>query len=619
MPLFRNISGSIISIVHNGRKIKIERGAQIDGPPHFKLYKGLVCAEALPNLPTVIPASKLRPIVGVAAHGEGNQQRINNAYNYINNYKTGSLPSIGICILTKNHLDLIRDCCESIFFKVKYPNTKIYIFDTGTTQKDVLEYYETLKGRSIPVEFVNMNYFHFSKNYNEGISKVDTDYVVIQNNDTVAVNDYVSKLMKIAIINKVGACGPRMFYKNGTIQHDGQIIYNPDGTFGHPGHVNLGQPGNTPTGRFSVNGITGAGLFINTELYKKIGGFDENFKDIYQDVYFNIKLKSMGLVNICDRDAQIYHYDNTSRKELWNEKSEAGKMAQDSKYLYSNLLTKDTSLKSSGVEKTFDFSIITLINNKEQYLNFLTKLKNQKFTGSFEVIALPNFNNEYTSCSEALNVGKDVSNGLYCIYCHQDLEVPSNWLEKIAGHIRELDMSKIGFLGMAGVSKSSDAPASNSEGACYLSDVVDLGKGFETLANMYRRGFGKRVEVQTLDELCIIGRKNLQLRFDETTFNHYHWYGADICLQALNVGLKNFAIDAECLHVSDGIGNFRKEIHRDKFVEGSIRLFNKWKAKFPYFRTTTTGFSVPKNEIQYLFTKGLMDKYKIYMPEILKP
>jgi hypothetical protein len=383
--------------------------------------------------------------------------------------------------------------------------------------------------------------------------------------------------------------------------------------------VNLGQPGNTITGRFNVNGITGAGLFIRTALYKQIGGFDENFKDIYQDVHFNIKLKSLGLSSICDRDAQIYHYDNTSRKELWSDKSESGKMAQDSKYLYGNLLARDVALKASGIEKKFDFSIITLINNKEQYLNFLTKLKHQRFTGSFEIVALPNFNNEYSSCSEALNIGKDVATGAYCVYCHQDLEVPTNWLESIASHIRELDMAKTGFIGMAGVSKSSDSPSSNSEGACYLSDVTDSGRGFESFANVYRRIFGKRIEVQTLDELCIIGRRNIQLRFDETTFDHYHWYGADICLQALNVGLKNYAIDAECLHVSDGIGNFRKEIHRDKFIEGSIRLFNKWKAKFPYFRTTTTGFSVPRNEIQYLFTKGLKDKYNIYMPEILKP
>lgn len=619
MPLFKNISGAVISIVHNGRKIKIERGSQIEAPPHFKLYKGLVLVDSLPILPTTIPSSKLKTIVGVSLHREGNLQRIDTTYSFIKSYKTDNLPSIGVCILTKNHLDLIRDCCESIFVKVKYPNIKIYIFDTGTTQKDVLDYYETLKTKSIPVEFVNMNYFHFSKNYNEGISKVNTDYIVIQNNDTVAINDYVSKLMKVAVINKVGSCGPRMLYKNGTIQHDGQLIYNPDGTFTHAGHVNLGQAGSTPTGRFNVDGITGAGLFINTELFKKIGGFDENFKDIYQDVHFNIKLKSLGLVNICDRDSQIYHYDNTSRKELWTDKSEAGKMSQDSKYLYGNLLTRDVILKNSGISKTFDFSIITLINNKEQYLNFLTNLKNQKFTGSFEVVALPNFNNEYSSCSEALNIGKDVSSGTYCIYCHQDLEIPPNWLDSVSSHIRDLDMSKVGFLGMAGTSKSNDSSSSNSEGACYLSDVVDSGRGFESFANIYRRLLGKRVEVQTIDELCIIGRRNLSFRFDEATFNHYHWYGADICLQALSIGLKNYAIDAECLHISDGVGNFRKEIHRDKFVEGSIRLYNKWNAKFPYFRTTTTSFSQPKNEIQYLFTKALMDKYKIYMPEILKP
>lgn len=619
MPIFRNISGSIISIVHNGRKIKIEREEKIDGPPHFKLYKGLILDQDQPLLPPVVVVNRLKPIISQYGNSDTNLKRIDDTIKYITDYKVDSLPSVGICILTKNHLDLIRDCCESIFNNVNYKNTKIYIFDTGTTNQDVLDYYKTLENRKFPVSFVNMNYFHFSKNYNQGISAVDTDFIVIQNNDTVAINDYVSRLMKVVIVNTVGACGPRMLYKNGSIQHDGQIIFNPDGSFAHAGHVNLSAPGTTPTGRHSVDGITAAGLFINTNLFRKIGGFEENFKDIYQDVHFNIKLKSLNLVNICDRDAQIYHYDNTSRKELWQDKTESGKMMQDSKYLYGNLLIKDMNLKSAGFKKPIDFSIITLTHNKTQYLNFLNNLKTQKFTGSFEVIALPNFNNEYASCAEALNIGKDISSGKFCIFCHQDLEVPSNWLENIASHIRELDMSLVGFLGMAGASKPNDEPLSNSQGACYLSDIVNTRSGFESLANSYRRGLGKRVEVQTLDELCFISRKNIQLRFDEKAFDHYHWYGADICLHALSVGLKNYAIDAECLHLSDGVSNFKNVEHQHKFKEGSIRLFNKWKAKFSYFRTTTTSFSVPKNEIQFLFTSALMDRYKIFMPEFLTP
>lgn len=623
MPWFRNISNSIISIVYNGRKIKIDREEKINGPPHFKLYKGLVLVDESNNLLDLSPTTlqnKLKPIsFSQSSNNEFNKKRVEATAEYIKNYKTGELPSIGICILTKNHLNLIRDCCESIFDKVNYKNTKLYIFDTGSTEKSVIDYYSTLMNRKFPVEIINLNYFHFSKNYNQGIKSVNTDFVAIQNNDTVAINDYVSKLMKIVIVDKIGGCGPRMLYKNGTIQHDGQTLFNGDGSLCHPGHVNLQAPITTPTGRFSVDGVTAAGLFIRTELFRKIGGFDENFKDIYQDVHFNIKLKSLGLTNICDRDAQIYHYDNTSRKELWAEKSETGKMAHDHNYLYKNLLVMDNSLKNAGIPKLIDFSVITLVNSKEQYLNFLDNLKNQSFSGSFEVIALPNFNNEYPSCSQALNIGKDISLGKTCIYCHQDLQIPKNWLENINTHIRELDMSKIGFLGMSGASKVDNSPASNGIGASYLMDIINFGNGNESLANFYRRRIGRRFEVQTLDELCIIGLKSNPLRFDEKTFDHYHWYGADICLQALNNGLKNIAIDAECLHLSDGINNFTKENHINKFIEGANRLFNKWKAKFPYFRTTTTGFSVPDNQIQILFSKQLMDKHKIHIPDIFNP
>ena len=606
----------MISIVYNGRKIKIERGECIEGPPHFKLYKGLTLDETV-QPPEITFISKLKPLVSQGSlSNSDNIKKVDNVIEYIKNYKTSGLPSVGICILTKDHLGLIKDCCESILDKVHYPNVKLYIFDTGSTDKTVWDYYETLKNRRIPMKIIPMNYFHFSRNYNEGISGIDTDVVLILNNDTVAINDYVSKLMKIAIVNKVGTCGPRMLYKDGKIQHDGQIIFNDNGTFAHPGHVNLGAlASNTPGGRHLVNGITGAGLFIRTDLYRKMGGFEESFKDIYQDVHFNIHMKALGYSAVCDRDAVILHYDNTSRQELWNDKNEAGKMAQDSKHLYSDILVKDKFLANAGIPHHIEFSIITLVNNKEQYLNFLNDIKNQTFKGTYEIIALPNFNNEYSSCAEALNIGKDIAAGKFCIYCHQDLRVPGYWLEHIHSHTKELDFSKTGFIGMSGASKPDDGPNSNGVGASYLTNPL----GNDTHANMFRKMLGKRCEVQTLDELCIIGKRDNRLRFDEITFNHYHWYGADICLQSLNSGLKNYAIDAECFHISDGLNNFAKEDHQKMFIEGAKKLFGKWKAKTPYFRTTTTGFSVPRNEIQILFASALTSKYGIAFPSVINP
>jgi hypothetical protein len=315
-------------------------------------------------------------------------------------------------------------------------------------------------------------------------------------------------------------------------------------------------------------------------------------------------LRGNGYISICDRDAEIIHYDNTSRKELWKAQEEAAKMWQDSNYLFHTLIPNDNVLRSYK-RKNYTFSIITLVNNKEQYNNFLNDLKNQKYSNNFEVIALPNFNNEYKGCSEALNIGKDLAEGEYVIYCHQDLRVPENWLSKISEHIN--NTSNFGFLGMAGVKYKV---SNENDGAVYLTNEKQL--------DFYRRTIGNKFEIQCLDELCIIGKRSDIFRFDESNFDHYHWYGADICLQALSSGRKNYAIDADCTHLSDGVSNISKNSHKDKYLDGASKLFKKWKEKIGNFRTTTASFEKDSGKIIFLMYNHLSEDIKKTFPNEIK-
>jgi GT2 family glycosyltransferase len=613
MPKFKNVSKNNIDLIYNGRKIRIPPNGFIDGPPHLKIYKGLeIYIDSNTN-----SQNKSTPKIDISEDiNNDNIIEIDKTLKHIKDYK--KLPSVAICILTKNKLHLIKDCINSILDKVKYPNTKIYIFDTGTNELEVLQYYHTLSNTRIPITIHNMGKFHFSTNYNEGIDKfVNSDYVLIQNNDTVALNDYVSKLMKVAIVEKVGACGPRMLYKDGTIQHDGQFMFNHavGSGFINPGHVNMGKrPQDIGGGRKIVDGITAAGILVRTKIYKQLGGFNVNFKDIYQDVHFNMLLRGSGYLSICDWDSLIHHYDNTSRKELWNIHEESAKMWKDSNYLFHELIPHDKILNNFKRNAPI-LSIVTLVNNKEQYINFLEDLKKQTFSKKFEIIALPNFNNEYKSAAEALNVGKDLAEGDYVVYCHQDLRVPSNWLQKITKHINKLPMEDVGFLGMAGVLYTEDTTPKKQDAAIYLSNTNSK---MEKFADTYRSLLGDTFEVQCLDELCIIGKRLDHYRFDEINFDHYHWYGADICLQAILNGKKNYAIDAECIHISDGINNFFKDTHKEKYLEGSKKLFTKWASKLQKFRTTTATFNKSTNIIKFLFYHHLPDTLKPLFTEELK-
>ena len=64
---------------------------------------------------------------------------------------------------------------------------------------------------------------------------------------------------------------------------------------------------------------------------------------------------------------------------------------------------------------------------------------------------------------------------------------------------------------------------------------------------MINNPLSKPTCVQTLDEIVLIVRKSSGLRFDEA-LGGYHFYGADICMQASERGMRSYAIPAFCVH-----------------------------------------------------------------------
>ena len=93
------------------------------------------------------------------------------------------------------------------------------------------------------------------------------------------------------------------------------------------------------------------------------------------------------------------------------------------------------------------------------------------------------------------------------------------------------------------------------------------------------------VPVQVLDEMCLITHSSLfqkGLRFEEKF--KFHFYGADLCLQAYSRGFDVYAIQVECQHKSrTAIG----DITSKAYIESKRDFKEKW-TKYLHIRTTTT-------------------------------
>lgn len=609
MALFQNTSLHILPIMINGVRRNIKPGEQIRGPDSLSSVPGLsllnssnkpiILKNDIPpqQLNTIKPVSKsysLNIPVNESGITDFNKQ-IDETISYLQSIKEkNTLPYITLAILTKNHLDLIKNCCESIFQKVNYSNIVLMIIDTGTTESSVLQYYSTLENscnsKNWKFKLIKLDSFCYSKNYNEVIKNyVDTEYVLIQNNDTVAINDYVSEMMSVGIIQKVGSVGCRMFYPDGTIQHDGQTFYaGPNNSYSGGTHLNLRVKketlNSTEHGIKLVDGNTAAGALMRTKDFLKVDGFDEQYKDIYQDVDLMAKIPViLNKFNYCNRKALIYHIDNATRKAIG---LNAQYINHDVNYI--KMKFEQNNMSRATLPKTVDFSIITLVRNLDDYKDFLNGLRKQNGQHSIELIAIPNFYNTFTSAFKGLNTGLDVSSGKIIIFCHEDILITQNWLNKIKKHISELtsEQERIGVLGMAGITLSGQS-------------IFYLTNHNGTHINNYGKS---RFETQTLDELCLCTLKENNLRFNDEYFDGFHFYGADICLSAKLNNMKNYAIDAECYHKSDGSKNLNTPNLFNIYKQLAEKFMNYAKSKGINSWRTTTANCV--NGVLQLFPKS---------------
>jgi 2-polyprenyl-3-methyl-5-hydroxy-6-metoxy-1,4-benzoquinol methylase len=203
-------------------------------------------------------------------------------------------------------------------------------------------------------------------------------------------------------------------------------------------------------------------------------------------------------------------------------------------------------------------SVVSCVNDFGKYNSCVRSSFQQELRdGTVELLPIDNTSNGF-SAPAALNKGLKRAIGDLVVFCHQDVIFPQRWTEKLFEQISiaEKTHKNWGVLGTFGIARNG-LPAGH---------IIGCGVHFYCPP--------LPAEVQSLDEHCLIIRKDSGLEFDEN-LGGFHLYGADICIQAMAKGLTNFAIDACAEHLSPG-----GKLNAD-FYEVMDKLYNKWKYKNP--------------------------------------
>lgn len=233
-------------------------------------------------------------------------------------YELQDKPLVSVIIPTKDHIEDLDKCLQSLEKVNTYDNMEYIIVENNSEKEETFEYYDRIQ-KEIPkakVVYWKEQGFNYPSINNMGVDNSKGEYLLFLNNDTEIVNpDCISELLSQCQRSEVGAVGARLYYEDGTIQHAGVII----GMGGVAGHAFVGFE-HDDLGYFArivlvqdYSAVTAACMMVKRNVFEEVGRFDEGYAVAFNDVDLCLKIREAGYLIIYDPYAELNHYESKSR------------------------------------------------------------------------------------------------------------------------------------------------------------------------------------------------------------------------------------------------------------------------------------------------------------------
>lgn len=228
-----------------------------------------------------------------------------------------NLPLVTLIIPTRNGVELLRQCIDSILMRTTYENYEIIVVDNGSDDPEALKYLDSFRDSMLVSVIRDEREFNFSALNNLAVSRAKGEIVGLINNDIEVISpEWLSEMVSLAIQPKIGAVGAKLWYPDHTIQHGGVVL----GIGGVASHAHKGIPegNNGYFGRAhliqSFSAVTAACLVVKKDRYLSVGGLDEvNLTVAYNDVDFCLRLREAGYRNVWTPYAELFHHESATR------------------------------------------------------------------------------------------------------------------------------------------------------------------------------------------------------------------------------------------------------------------------------------------------------------------
>ena len=223
---------------------------------------------------------------------------------------------ISIIIPTKDKADVLERCLESIYEKPSGQNFEIIVIDNNSEEQATFELFEKYKQKCNFRVLEQRIPFNYSKLNNEAAKIAKGDLLLFLNNDIEVISDnWLTLMAGEAERKEIGAVGAKLLYPDNTVQHAGVVL----GICGIAGHMGVGKDRDDNgymshlAMRRNYSAVTAACLMIRKDVFRQVGGFEEELKVAFNDIDFCMKVREAGYRNVFLGDVLLYHYESLSR------------------------------------------------------------------------------------------------------------------------------------------------------------------------------------------------------------------------------------------------------------------------------------------------------------------
>ncbi|MEI8343605.1 MAG: glycosyltransferase family 2 protein [Candidatus Moraniibacteriota bacterium] len=215
-------------------------------------------------------------------------------------------PSIFVVVLNYNGKDTLTACLSSVF-QSDFKGFEVVVVDNNSIDGS----FELAKNQFPRAHFIkNSKNIGFAKGNNIGIRfalEKFADYILVLNNDAYLEKNTILELAIVAEKTKTaGIFNPIILNaNNNSIWFAGGKIDWLKMKNQHLTKISSQNP-------YSTQYCTGCAMFINKEVFKKIGLFDERYFLYYEDADFSVRARNAGFdLRICP-SAKVLHIEQSS-------------------------------------------------------------------------------------------------------------------------------------------------------------------------------------------------------------------------------------------------------------------------------------------------------------------